>query len=89
MKLKRVLFSMLLGLLIFAASLVPKVCTTLEVELEDIFTSEKVRIENNTFRDQSNAYVEQLILDQKALYEKLLAEKDHVIALLKAQRKDE
>jgi transcriptional regulator with XRE-family HTH domain len=67
-----------------AASLLPDVCKTLEVELEDIFTSEKVCIENNTFNDSSmlNGYVGKLIVDQKELYEKLLAEKDRVIALL-------
>jgi len=67
-----------------AAGLLPDVCKTLEVELEDIFTSEKVCIENNTFNDSSmlNGYVGKLIVDQKELYEKLLAEKDRVIVLL-------
>jgi transcriptional regulator with XRE-family HTH domain len=68
-----------------AASLVPALCKTLEVEIEEIFSSEKVRIENNTFNDSSIAYVEQLLNGQKELYEKLLAEKDRLIALLEAQ----
>jgi transcriptional regulator with XRE-family HTH domain len=70
-----------------AASLVPALCKTLEVEIEEIFSSEKVNIENNTFNDSSmlNGYVGKLIMDQKELYEKLLVEKDRVIALLEAQ----
>jgi transcriptional regulator with XRE-family HTH domain len=68
-----------------AASLVPALCKMLEVEIEEIFSSEKVRIENNTFNDSSIAYVEQLLNGQKELYEKLLVEKDRVIALLEAQ----
>jgi transcriptional regulator with XRE-family HTH domain len=70
-----------------AASLLPTVCKTLDVDLEDIFSTEKVCIENNTFNDSSmlNGYVGKLIIDQKELYEKLLAEKDRVIALLEAQ----
>jgi transcriptional regulator with XRE-family HTH domain len=68
-----------------AASLVPALCKMLEVEIEEIFSSEKVRIENNTFNDSSIAYVEQLLNGQKELYEKLLAEKDRLIALLEAQ----
>lgn len=76
-----------LGKAKLAASLVPIVCETLEIELEDIFSAEKVSIKNNTFNDSSmlNGYVGKLILDQKDLYEKLLAEKDRVIALLEAQ----
>jgi transcriptional regulator with XRE-family HTH domain len=38
-----------------AASLVPALCKMLEVEIEEIFSSEKVRIENNTFNDSSIA----------------------------------
>jgi transcriptional regulator with XRE-family HTH domain len=72
-----------------AARLIPKVCETLEAELEDIFASEKVRIENNTLNDSSmiNGYVEKLVVEQKELYDKLLAEKDRVIALLEGQLK--
>jgi transcriptional regulator with XRE-family HTH domain len=34
-----------------AASLLPTVCKTLDVDLEDIFSTEKVCIENNTFNE--------------------------------------
>jgi len=70
-----------------AARLIPKVCETLEAELEDIFDHGIVRIENNTLNNSSmiNGYVEKLVVEQKELYEKLLAEKDRMIALLEAQ----
>ena len=59
-----------------------KLCDVLEVGVDDLLTIDRVSISHNTFSDNSNGYVEQLVNCQKELYEEQVSLlKDEVITL--------
>lgn len=48
------------------ASLIPSVCEELEISMEELFSTGRVLIENNTFNNSSNAYVERIVMAKDA-----------------------
>ncbi|MDV7402762.1 helix-turn-helix transcriptional regulator, partial [Arthrospira platensis SPKY1] len=65
--------------------MIPTLCRLFDIEIEELFCSDKVTISNNNFSDQSSGYVNQLIIGQKEAYERQIESLNQEIEHLRKQ----